>query len=344
MRRSKLALTTLGLCLAVIGLGSVASAATPNPGITVTPARLNFSLSKDALSQRMSVQITNNYDRAVTLAAELKGINENAGLLVPNGAAEPEFEDALKLSETSLRLLPHQAHSLTVQLNNTAQLAPGGHYATLVLTQQDGSQPTNGLNLRAAISLSIFAVKTAGERQSLTVSSLHTDGWLFRLPSTASISYQNTGNVHIVPRGVVVVGAVASDNPVRKGISNPNSVLILPGKNWQDQVPLSGLGHVWLPSRQELFVAYRIDGSSKQQTITRHFWYIPPVYPLILLLLVGFFWYSRRQPSAPGKPGPSAAVGLPVSKARKITVSGSHSSDKILVSNQKSRTSETKKS
>jgi hypothetical protein len=335
MRRSKLALVTIGLLVAASFLGVSASAATPNPGITVSPARLNFILSKDATSQQQTIIVTNNYDRDVSLAAQLQGIDENAGLLVPTGDPERAFAAALKLSETNLHLTAHQAHPLTVQINNSAKLAGGGHYATLVLTQQDGGK-SNGLNLRAAISISIFAIKTEGEKQSLTVSDLRTDGWLFKLPSHVSITYRNLGNVQIVPRAAVTLGHPDDEEPIRKGTSNPNSVLVLPDKVWQDDVPLAGLRHVWWPSRQELRVEYRADGASIQKTVVRNSWYIPPVYPLLLLLLTGILLYLRKhrlvlkrpakkqsETTRPAKSAPAQKPGP--GKSRKITVTSGDS-------------------
>ena len=102
------------------------SAATPNPGITVSPAKLSFILSKDAPLQKIEVTVTNNYDSPISMAADFKGIDENAGLLIPTETPDQPFVAALVLSETSVQLLPHVSKRLTVQLNNVAALAPGG--------------------------------------------------------------------------------------------------------------------------------------------------------------------------------------------------------------------------
>jgi hypothetical protein len=298
------------------------ASAAANNGITVTPARLNFSLSKDAPNQRITVTLTNNYTSPLTLGAEFKGIDEDAGILVPRDDAEAPLAAALKLSETNIRLLPQQPHQLTVQLDNSSALSPGGHYATLVLTQQDGS--SSGLALRAAVSLAIFAVKNEGLQQSLSVDSFTTNGWLFRMPSKASLDYRNDGNVHVVPRAEVVVAKEHSLDRLSHGISNQNSVLLLPGKTWQDTVSLDAVRSVWVPTKLQLVAAYRADGAAEPQRIVRTVWYVPPVYPTILLLLAaGFMWRRQQlrtaQPKVAAGSKPAAGHDEPASTARTAT-------------------------
>ena len=294
-------LTKFSAIFVVVGLWTllaaishpISTAASPAGGITVTPARLNLSLSKDAPSQRVTVSVTNNYDVPVALTAEFKGIDEDAGILVPDNNLEAPLATALKLSETDVRLLPHQPYQLTIQLDNAAALAPGGHYATLVLTQQPS--PGNGLSLHAAVSLAIFAVKAEGLHRSFEVTSFTTNGWLFRMPSVAKLSYHNTGNVHVVPRAEVAIVQPNNFERLRRGSGNQNSVLVLPGKNWTDTIQVKGLQNVWLPKKLQVIAAYRSDGELVPHRLVRTSWYVPPLYPLALLAIIFLVLRRKRQ-------------------------------------------------
>ncbi|MBC7582079.1 hypothetical protein H7097_04425 [Aeromicrobium sp.] len=279
------------LALLVTAPGTTFAADT-KPGITVSPGRLNFSLSKDSTEQVVPVTITNTYDAAVTLNAQFRGIDENAGLLVPTDDLNPAFASTLRVSDTVLNLAPKETRVVQVQASNPATLSPGGHYATLVLTQQIDGQAQ--LSLNAAISLSIFVVKVAGAEQKLSLTSFRTNNNLFQIPTKATLTFRNDGNVHAVPRGVVSV-LDGTYTTLASGIANQNSLPLLPGKSVKSEVQISKVSSIWKPQRLLIWTAYRADGVTDQTFVRSSTYYIPPLYPIALSIIVLALVVTRRR-------------------------------------------------
>ena len=267
-------------------------------GISVAPSQLQFSLPGSSGSQQQDISIVNNYPVSINLSAQFKGIDEASGSLVPAMTLDKTLANSLSVSQTIFTIPAHGSQQLTVQVTNSAALAPGGHYATLVLTQ--AAAPGQTLSVQAALAISLFIIKTDGATLSFELTDVKSNGFLFRLPDQIGLTFRNTGNTHIVPRAVISLTANNATRLYAKGVANQNSVPIFPGQTWQENVTLRQLGHTWLPQRLQLAVTYRADGTDNPQTMFKSVWYIPPLYPLLLVLLcVGGlaikFWHRRKR-------------------------------------------------
>ncbi|MEO6761591.1 MAG: hypothetical protein ABI220_04430 [Candidatus Saccharimonadales bacterium] len=286
-RTAKFVVAVLVLSLSV----PLAASAAPKEGtINVTPGQLNFTLAKQDTEQTATLHLTNSYDAPITLVAQFKGIDENAGLLVPVDRLDPTFAASLNLSQTDLTIDAHSEQNLTVQANNLPSLSPGGHYASLVLTQLVNDNQRS--SLRASLSLSIFVIKTEGERVSLDLPKITTNALIFRLPTVTSLNFVNTGNVHVVPRAVVNLLGSNGETILSQGVANAASLPLLPDNSLISTVAMSQTHHAWLPQRVQLQVVYRANGVNDPRIITRKLWYIPPFY---IILAVGLAYIAFRK-------------------------------------------------
>jgi hypothetical protein len=309
-RRLVLIVTTfLVVALFPSSLAQAASTKTVTAGITVSPGQLSFTLNPQTTSQTLPLTITNTYNAAVTLTAQFKGIDEDANLLIPTDTVDPSFAPALSISETDIQLAARSTATVNVQVSNLTVLSPGGHYATLILTQQ--SLGGNPVSVKAAVSLGIFAVKTAGAVSALSLDGIAASHWLFHLPTTVSLGFVNTGNVLVVPRATVLVFTHDGKTPIKEGVVNEASLPLLPQTDMQASAHMITLAHTWLPQRVHLLIAYRADPLSQPMTAAISFWYVPPIYLLLILLPVFFVWRKVANWRKRGRPLPASITRVP---------------------------------
>ena len=310
IRCKSAALLVLLLALTVPATVHAAAPTTSvSSGINISPAQLKFNVGSTANSQVFPLTITNNYNAPVSLSAAFSGIDENANLLIPSGTLDPSFASALSISQTAVTIPAHTAKILNVQATNLNSLAPGGHYATLVLTQQDVGGTR--LSIKGAVSITIFVVKNPGAYQSIALSGVSTNHWLFRLPTTASLGFNNTGNVLVVPRASVLIFDHSGNRLLQKGVGNIQSYQLLPGNQLQTSVKVSSLANTWLPQKVRMEIIYRADGASQLSTATGSFWYIPPVYLLLLTPLGWYVWRKIDRYRRRGHPLPESITRVP---------------------------------
>lgn len=293
----KLKLNVIGIIIMVIlliasvvfALVSIAAAQTPpsqpqpTSGISVSPGIIAMSVSSDTPAQATVVSITNNFDTSVSIDAELRKIDENAGLLVPTGPIDESLSKSLTISDTEIVIAPKTKREITVTFQNLDTLSPGGHYATLLLTQV--ADTNNQLSIRSAVSVNIFASKKDGERQSLKVQAFKAPSWLFKRPTSASLDFVNEGNVYLTPRASVQL-LDRHGNSLANGVANQGSQPLFPGKTLHSDVKLVKSDSVLYPQKLTVLALYRADGQTESQPILQSFWYIPPFFAASIIALI----------------------------------------------------------
>ena len=109
---------------------------------------------------------------------------------------------------------------------------------------------------------------------------------IFQLPDAVKVVFKNTGNVHIVPRGSITISR--GSTIISKGIINQNSLPALPNKSISITTLLKHQTRAWLPARYTLVTEFHYDGLERTGQIKQSFWYIPPVWVLVAIVLIVF--------------------------------------------------------
>lgn len=263
--------------------------AATTPGLTVSPAQLSFRIKPGAPSQTETVTITNTYGTNIHLSAELRGIDETGVRLVPSDYIDESLADAIKLSATDITVLAKHSYQLTVTVTNTSNLADGGHYASLILTQH---ATTANSSFQPAVALSLFIIKDQNIRTNLQLSGFEIDHSLIAFPSRAILNFKNLGNTHVIPRASVSI--YDGESLVGKGIANTTSQVLLPNQQAAFSVEIESYHKLLLPRKLRASIVYRIEGMDVQLIKEQTFWYVPLIDVLALCLLVALGWVSRR--------------------------------------------------
>ena len=293
----RLAVLTITLITFVVASNLVpppSHAERPINTVTVEPASLNFDMSGSTDKKVSTVTIHNDYTSDIRMLAEFKGIDETGGKIVPNGDPSQVILNTLKLSATEFIVPAHGVYYLTVLATDNGSLSPGGHYATLVLSNQN-TKPAQS-SVQSEVSLGIFIVKRDGLISNVVLTDHILDRKYFAFPKALSVELLNDGNAHITPRG----SAQITDNKntvIAEGVFNPDSKIILPGKRFNQQLQFSKNNSL-LPKRLKLEIRYRADGIDEPKVYQKYFWYIPSFYlylVIFLVILVTFLIIWRRQ-------------------------------------------------
>jgi hypothetical protein len=287
-RKKILAICAVAVLLLL--LGRSANAEKNQIGITVSPAIVRINLDKEE-EQLAYVSIKNNYQTRISLKTAIKGVDSEEGILAPIKELDANLKQLLTVNPMQFTLEPRESINLQLRVKNGDALGPGGSYAALVITQLDEPEK---LELHSAISVNIFIVKERGARRQLDVVNLKANRLLFGMPSSVNITFKNSGNVLVVPRGVAVVNGGKHDVIYKKGIINEQSISVFPKKNITLNTPLIRLSERWLPAKITISLQYRVEGSNKINTYSTKKLYIPNMYWLIALASFIAFWIIRK--------------------------------------------------
>lgn len=289
------------LCITVAALLGVGHARAEGNTITISPAQVDIELATTDAQKNASFTVTNTYNVPVELSVELKGINQEAGLIIPSDEVDPMLADSVKLSQTLIAIPEQSTATVSMVVTNGKALSAGGHYGTIVFTQRKSAD--SQVNFTQAISAGLFVVKRGGQLREVDATSFSYKRLPFQIPSSASVTIKNIGNVHVIPRYAVLI--YGKDNLlVAKGVGDIDSRRILPDKELDEKVVIKQSKALWLPQRLKVVLEYRSDGIEESKQIVKTMLYIPPyIVPLMIVvlgcitLLVRRSWRRRTRKS-----------------------------------------------
>ncbi len=271
--------------------GDVALAQTVS-GLTVNPVFQEVTL-EGTKAEPFSVAVTNGTDVLVTLRVsvlDFGSLDESGGVAFLG--AQNDFEKKYALAawmqpeKDTLTLRPGETQSVRVTVENRDSLSPGGHYAALVFKAGDDTGSAAGENSIAVnqyFSTLVFVKKIGGEIYRMDLKDFdYAPKNLFRFPRKTTLRFQNSGNVHLTPRGTVTV-ADPLGRTVAKGIVNEESALILPESLRLYPVTLKGLAANLIPGRYTLMITSRYDGREGFDTESTRFFFVPPLAIVLVL-------------------------------------------------------------
>lgn len=273
--------------LAVPGIlyTGIAAAADSPSAATIAPAYQEVDVSQAEPEKSFTFRLTNtsSYAQRYDLSAVDFGTLDETGGVAFLGDNTSDFEQKyglaswLVLEKDIVYADPGQTQTVQVTVQNRQSLAPGGHYGAILVkaSPQDTAAVGDKVKLQAVLSSLILVKKEGGLRYDLRLDSEHDNGGRLRLPSVVDLRFQNSGNVHAVPRGLVRLVDPAG-HEVARGIINADSSFVLPESFRRLQVVLQPMARAWLPGHYRLAVQYRYDGGEKVTTWERDCWLVPP--------------------------------------------------------------------
>jgi hypothetical protein len=297
-KRRILTLLCLVVCLMNFGLASKVgayTAATQKPtGLTISPAFQQVNINLGTSSQPLSFSITNNKSTAQNLklsTTDFNTLGESGGLFFV-GANPTDLQKKygltkwLELPFTELTIQPGQTTTINAQVLNLASLNPGGHYGAInVSVDNDFRSTANNITIHPVASTLIFVTKLGGDTHKLSLANVKLHHSLFSLPASADLRFQNVGNTHLVPRGIIKILS-PSGQVISQGTINENSDLILPQTFRIYTVPLRSIISANAPGKYKIEVDFRFDGVDQYRAYQTSFWYLPVVRVLVVCLVI----------------------------------------------------------
>lgn len=277
-------------------------------GLTVTPVFQEIILTPEDTTQEFAVSLTNDMEALVTLGLsvfDFGGLDESGGVAFLGASSDLEKKYALaswmRPEKDTLTLDPGETGQVRVTIENRENLSPGGHYGALTFraeseSRADGAESAIAVNQLFATL--VFVKKVGGEIYGLELKSREYDANIVKFADVLRLRFQNSGNVHVVPRGVAIVTDPLG-RAVAKGTINQESALILPETLRVYPVRLNTLATSFIPGRYTMEIAYRYDGKDDFTTVTDTRVFIPPLFiGSMFAAALGIGAYLRKRKSS----------------------------------------------
>ncbi len=306
MKRGRAVLIVLAAVLALL-LPGYAGAQTK--GIGLSPALRELTLAEGQESVSFSINISNTTDAVADLrlsTLDFGALDESGGIAFVGRTGQETTVYGLRqwmtLEKDRLTLEPGQSEEVQITVANREDLGPGGHYGAVVVSAANSSENNDEVALIPAASTLVLLKKTGGDISRLELDSINTNSSWINLPKSATLRFQNSGNVHLVPRGTMELFGPTGSRLAR-GVVNPQSGFVLPESFRQFSVPLELSKQPWLPGRYKLVTTWRFDGTEQTTTTEQDYWYIGTLVLWLIaisslgIVLYLYIRYRRRPPT-----------------------------------------------
>lgn len=226
---------------------SAASAADASLNLITSPLPINLSTEPGhTVSTDLRVKQNGTVTEHLKVSLMKFGAYGDTGKpqLLDRGPGDDYF-DWVKFDKSSFDAAPNVWQTLHMTINVPKTAAFGYYYAVVFSRAGDDKNPgtarTNAINGGSAVLVLLDAVVPNAKRQ-LSLVSFATDHRFYEfLPSSFSVKFNNTGNVHLVPHGNIFIlqgnkQIAALDLNDEQGNILPNSKRILTN-DWVDGFP-----------------------------------------------------------------------------------------------------------
>ncbi len=274
-------------------------------GLTLSPMFQEITLDRAERQKDFSISLTNNTDTLVTLRLSLLdfgSLDESGGVAFLGASRDLEKKYALaswmRPEKDVLTLMPGENQEVRVFIENRDSLSPGGHYGALVFKAGDDTidpNKTNEVAINQLFSVLVFVKKVGGEIYQLNLKEQEFARNEFFVPEAVQLRFENSGNVHVVPRGTVTIMDPLG-RMVSKGVINEESGIMLPETFRVYSTHLRTLAWSFVPGRYTLTIAYRYDGKEDFEIKSYQIFILPSLSAaLVAVAVVLFGWYGIRR-------------------------------------------------
>jgi hypothetical protein len=272
-------------------------------GITISPAFQQVVVGKNDQEKSFTFSVTNNtgepYEFSLS-AVDFGSLDESGGVLFLGQSDKAlnyryGLSQWVTLQQDRVVVEPKATAKVPITIVNKESLAPGGHYGAILVTPTSSGERPTKVQVNQVLSSLLFVTKQGGETYRLGLQSFELHSHVFSPPSSVDLRFQNAGNVHVIPRGVITV-TDPKGRVVKRGLVNENSAIILPETFRRLTARLDKEQTAWVPGRYHVSLTYRFDGKETFETREMTFVYINGWYVvagIVLLVFMVFLVLSR---------------------------------------------------
>lgn len=275
-----------------------------NTGFSIQPAFQNIVISNSKPVVDTKILIENTTQQAETFevfAIEFPSAQHFGSLqfIDFNQTAIKQQPNYVTFDANQFVLNPQEKREVLLRISDRVDLRPGGTYATVVIRAVtkniQAQQP-----VIPAFSSMLLIRKIDGEIRNLSLIGMSNNTHTFgtKIPDVLELTFQNNGNVHLIPRGQVIVEDIFG-KIIKQGILNEESTYVLP--DTQKNIPVKLQKSSWtLPLMLLTIKAFGTSETTSYATEYSYL-YISPILIfglLILALLLFFLLYKKKQKKA----------------------------------------------
>ncbi|NTW26926.1 MAG: hypothetical protein HGA36_01235 [Candidatus Moranbacteria bacterium] len=275
---------------------------------SISPFFQEINLEKEQERTDFVLEIANNTGAAATLklsVLDFGALDESGGVAFLGSAEDLKNKYALaswvSLEKDSVVINPGEKQNVRVMIENKDSLSPGGHYAAVMANmakEDDGTGSESSIvALDPSFASLIFVRKVGGEIYGLNLKDQEIEKNFLSLPSNVRLRFQNTGNVHVSPRGIIKLTDPLG-REIATGIINGESAIVLPETFRKFPTEFKQAAVAFMPGKYELSVAYRFDGKEDFVTQQQVVYFFPikiMLASIFMLVLVAFSWRRFRR-------------------------------------------------
>ncbi|HPJ17158.1 MAG TPA: hypothetical protein PK639_02950 [Candidatus Woesebacteria bacterium] len=218
---------------------------------------------------------------------DFEGLNETVGVAfigLSKNQVERKYGLASWMSVSSDQIVvPAKSKTkFKVLISNKESLSPGGHYAGVIL--ESNQQNEKDLGFKQVFSSLILLKKRGGEIVSWKLKDLNFKNNYWEIPSEVLINFQNSGNVHVVPRGKIEI-TDSFGRVVANGLINRESGFVLPETIKTVKTEIVRNKKIVMIGKMKMVINYRIEDEESWQKIEKNWWYVDGKILLFLFLI-----------------------------------------------------------
>jgi len=293
MNKKKLVIIPLLFVAAIaIGIFATIHAQKVTPGLQVHPSNFEVTLQPGQPITE-TVYLENRTDQTMPIKVGLKNFTAQG----EEGAVNLTSEDTtyslakwITVSPSTATIAPHAQQKFTFTITPPANAEPGGHYGSVVFaTNPEKNVKGTGAVLSEEVASLILAHVPGNVTENASVESFAPEKSFYEFgPVTMDMRVKNAGQVHIQPKGQVLIKGTFGDTYT----VNLQPYNVLPGATRRIPVVLSKkllLGKYTV----QLVAAY---GDNNQQlTASTEFIAFPIRYGLVALVVLILLFMMRKR-------------------------------------------------
>ena len=298
-------------CLLIIGLllswpaQVLAAGRNTAGGVSLSPFEQQISLAPTDIAKSFNLTITNHTASLQELdltSQDFGSLNDTGGVLLEGSNTYSQkygLVSWLTLGADMVVLQPNESRDVLVTINNRSSLQPGGHYGAVVASVNSlNDQSGNHVVINQKILSLVLVDKIGGEHYNLSLKNITQNGNWLHLPNDIRLRFQNPGNVHVIPRGLVKLKS-PTGKVLAQGVINDESAYILPESFREIYVALKPVGKAAaLPGLYHVEVDYRYDGINLYAKKSYAVRYIDlKLYAglVVIISLAGYLFLRRKK-------------------------------------------------